>query len=176
MGILYTPIQPRFHTPGSNLRVPRWRHCTRSHKIRQRAERIIFHIYLFFIFRQQTKKKVAKVDLEKCRSRISKCNKGQCSDEADPICGNDAQTYKNQCQLEQATCLYVLKCDVERWLNGFKGAITATTKGIVVKKSTPVPAVISRIIYSFYFFIFWPEFSMIRNLPFKIIKKKLTQR
>jgi len=54
---------------------------------------------------QQTKKKVTKVDLEKCRARINKCNKGQCSDEADPICGNDAQTYKNQCQLDQATCL-----------------------------------------------------------------------
>lgn len=58
-------------------------------------------------YRQQTKKKVTKVDLEKCRARINKCNKGQCSDEADPICGNDAQTYKNQCQLDQATCLYV---------------------------------------------------------------------
>jgi len=60
---------------------------------------------LFVFNRQQTKKKVTKVDLEKCRARINKCNKGQCPDDADPICGNDAQNYKNQCQLDQATCL-----------------------------------------------------------------------
>lgn len=38
---------------------------------------------------------------------MNKCNKGQCPEDADPICGNDAQTYKNQCHLDQATCLYV---------------------------------------------------------------------
>lgn len=66
-------------------------------------------IVLSHYHRQQSKKKVTKVDLEKCRTRINKCNKVQCSDDEDPICGNDAQTYKNQCHLDQATCLYVYK-------------------------------------------------------------------
>lgn len=45
------------------------------------------------------------MDLEKCRARINKCNRGECAEEADPICGNDAHTYRNQCHLDQATCL-----------------------------------------------------------------------
>lgn len=36
---------------------------------------------------------------------MSKCAKTKCSNEADPVCGTDAQTYRNQCQLNLATCL-----------------------------------------------------------------------
>lgn len=57
------------------------------------------------IISQQNKRKVTKVDFDKCKSKVNKCNKLQCSDDADPVCGNDAQTYKNPCHLELATCL-----------------------------------------------------------------------
>ncbi|KAI4467599.1 follistatin-related [Holotrichia oblita] len=50
-------------------------------------------------------RRVAKVDFDKCKSRQTKCQKIKCSDEFDPVCGSDARTYNNQCQLNLATCL-----------------------------------------------------------------------
>ncbi|XP_060536138.1 serine protease inhibitor dipetalogastin [Cylas formicarius] len=50
-------------------------------------------------------RRVAKVDFEKCKARISKCSKIKCSNDLDPVCGTDAQTYTNQCHLNSATCM-----------------------------------------------------------------------
>ncbi|KAJ8925409.1 hypothetical protein NQ315_009241 [Exocentrus adspersus] len=50
-------------------------------------------------------RRVTKVDFEKCRNRLSKCLKIKCSTDSDPVCGTDARTYTNQCQLNLATCL-----------------------------------------------------------------------
>lgn len=50
-------------------------------------------------------RKVLKVDLDKCKARLSKCQKIQCNEEQDLVCGSDARTYINQCQLNLATCL-----------------------------------------------------------------------
>ncbi|CAH1111256.1 unnamed protein product [Psylliodes chrysocephalus] len=50
-------------------------------------------------------RRVVKVDYEKCRTKISKCIKIKCSNDYDPVCGTDARTYTNQCQLNLATCL-----------------------------------------------------------------------
>lgn len=50
-------------------------------------------------------RRVAKVDIDKCKARQSKCQKIKCSEEFDPVCGSDAHTYPNQCQLNLATCL-----------------------------------------------------------------------
>nr|XP_023012352.1 agrin-like [Leptinotarsa decemlineata] len=50
-------------------------------------------------------RRVTKVDYEKCRGRLSKCIKMKCSKDFDPVCGTDARTYTNQCQLNLATCL-----------------------------------------------------------------------
>ncbi|XP_044745398.1 serine protease inhibitor dipetalogastin [Coccinella septempunctata] len=50
-------------------------------------------------------KKVTSTDLDKCRSKKNKCGKIRCGDEFDPVCGTNAQTYQNLCQLSQATCM-----------------------------------------------------------------------
>lgn len=50
-------------------------------------------------------RRVNKVDFEKCRNKLTKCLKIKCSTEFDPVCGTDARTYTNQCQLNLATCL-----------------------------------------------------------------------
>ena len=50
-------------------------------------------------------RRVVKVDFEKCKNRLTKCLKTKCSNEPDPVCGTDARTYTNQCQLNLATCL-----------------------------------------------------------------------
>lgn len=50
-------------------------------------------------------KRVGKVDMEKCRNRLTKCLKMKCTNDMDPVCGTDARTYTNQCALNMATCL-----------------------------------------------------------------------
>lgn len=45
--------------------------------------------------------------MEKCRPRLTKCaNRAKCEGQGvDPVCGTDARTYPNQCQLGIASCL-----------------------------------------------------------------------
>lgn len=50
-------------------------------------------------------KKVSSTDLDKCRNKKNKCSKIRCGDESDPVCGTNAQTYKNLCDLSLATCM-----------------------------------------------------------------------
>ncbi|XP_018334897.1 serine protease inhibitor dipetalogastin, partial [Agrilus planipennis] len=50
-------------------------------------------------------KKVSRVDFEKCRPKLSRCQKTKCPSDMDPVCGTDAKTYTNPCQLSIATCL-----------------------------------------------------------------------
>lgn len=57
----------------------------------------------FVYFRNN--RRVVKVDYEKCKNRLMKCLKNKCTTDVDPICGTDARTYTNQCQLNLATCL-----------------------------------------------------------------------
>ncbi|KAF4521567.1 hypothetical protein B566_EDAN001287 [Ephemera danica] len=53
----------------------------------------------------QSKRRVTKVDFEKCRAKHNKCTLLQCSQEEDFVCGSDAKDYRNPCYLQIATCL-----------------------------------------------------------------------
>nr|CAD7204337.1 unnamed protein product [Timema douglasi] len=52
-----------------------------------------------------SRRKVTRVDFEKCRARLSKCSKSKCTGEVDPVCGTDSHSYINMCELQQATCI-----------------------------------------------------------------------
>ncbi|XP_077283226.1 agrin-like [Arctopsyche grandis] len=52
-----------------------------------------------------SRKRVIKVEMEKCRNKLTKCLKTKCGHSSDPVCGTDAATYQNLCQLKVATCL-----------------------------------------------------------------------
>lgn len=55
--------------------------------------------------RLQQKRKIIKVDFEKCRTKFTKCSKNICTEEEDFVCGTDANTYQNKCHLQTASCL-----------------------------------------------------------------------
>jgi hypothetical protein len=68
-----------------------------------------YQVLLFVLRAQSSKRRVQPVDFEKCRTKLTKCNKLQkCVKEVDPVCGTDSHTYINKCQLQIATCLWVL--------------------------------------------------------------------
>nr|CAD7434128.1 unnamed protein product [Timema monikensis] len=52
-----------------------------------------------------SRRKVTRVDFEKCRARLGKCSKSKCTGEVDPVCGTDSHSYINMCELQQATCM-----------------------------------------------------------------------
>lgn len=45
------------------------------------------------------------MDVDKCKLKLSRCQKISCNNDDDPVCGTDAKTYTNQCHLNLATCL-----------------------------------------------------------------------
>ncbi|XP_066147478.1 serine protease inhibitor dipetalogastin [Euwallacea fornicatus] len=50
-------------------------------------------------------RRVVKVDFDRCKNRLTKCLKTKCGSDSDPVCGNDARTYINECHLNLATCI-----------------------------------------------------------------------
>ncbi|KAK7792117.1 hypothetical protein R5R35_009648 [Gryllus longicercus] len=57
---------------------------------------------------RQVKRRVTRVDLEKCRPRLNKCEKLKCAEESrrsGPVCGTDLRSYASTCDLQRATCL-----------------------------------------------------------------------
>ncbi|XKL66702.1 hypothetical protein PGB90_010122 [Kerria lacca] len=53
----------------------------------------------------QTKRKIMKVDFDRCRAKFTKCGKTTCTEEEDFVCGTDANTYLNMCYLQTANCM-----------------------------------------------------------------------
>lgn len=48
--------------------------------------------------------KITKVPLKMCLDKISTCSRMSCPREAVTVCGNDGVTYRNLCELQEATC------------------------------------------------------------------------
>jgi len=48
--------------------------------------------------------KITEVPLKKCLKKIETCMRMNCSGEVRLVCGNDGVTYKNVCELQEATC------------------------------------------------------------------------
>jgi len=48
--------------------------------------------------------KIEKVPLKKCLDKIETCKRMSCSQEVRFVCGNDGVTYRNMCELQEATC------------------------------------------------------------------------
>lgn len=76
---------------------------------------LLFCSNFFWHYRTQ-KKTIQSVPMEKCKSRLARCKKvATCSKDRnaaamktsknDYLCGTDSKTYKNECDLAQATCL-----------------------------------------------------------------------
>lgn len=56
-------------------------------------------------YRAQSKRKIMKMDFEKCRLKFNKCGRIECNRNEDFVCGSDATTYSNICNLQIASCL-----------------------------------------------------------------------
>lgn len=74
-------------------------------------------LFQFGTFRTP-KKSIQSVPMERCKQRLSRCKKlAACNKErlagivkpskSDYLCGTDSKTYKSECDLAQATCLWV---------------------------------------------------------------------
>jgi len=48
--------------------------------------------------------RIIEVPLKKCLEKIKTCSRMTCSREARYVCGNDGVTYRNLCELQEATC------------------------------------------------------------------------
>jgi len=47
---------------------------------------------------------IVKVPLKNCKNKIQTCSRMKCSREVRYVCGNDGITYRNTCELQEATC------------------------------------------------------------------------
>lgn len=47
-----------------------------------------------------------QVPLRKCKSKIEVCRRMSCGREVRYVCGNDGVSYRNLCELQEATCRY----------------------------------------------------------------------
>lgn len=48
--------------------------------------------------------RITEVPLKKCLQKIETCSRMTCSRKASYVCGNDGVTYRNLCELQEATC------------------------------------------------------------------------
>ena len=48
--------------------------------------------------------RIVKVPLKNCKDKIQTCSRMKCSRAAQFVCGNDGVTYRNMCDLQEATC------------------------------------------------------------------------